>query len=51
MIGDVVVFRWASESRAHGLPTPTELEFIGWTRVAQHPLYEQSWLMRRGSGA
>ena len=40
-------YRWASEARTHGMPTPGELEAEGYARVTRHPNYPASWLMRR----
>lgn len=39
------LYRWASDLRVHGMPTPEELEAQGYVRVAQHPAYTRSWLM------
>jgi hypothetical protein len=41
------LFRWASESRAHGMPTPATLERRGYRRVREHPRYPGCWLMER----
>lgn len=41
------LFRWASESGASGMPSVADLERAGWIRVATHPCYPRSWLMRR----
>jgi hypothetical protein len=41
------LFRWASEQRVHGLPTPAELAAEGYQIIAQHPTYTSSWLMWR----
>ena len=40
-------FRWASETGAHGMPHPEELEYLGFVRVARHPRWPSSWLMKR----
>ena len=40
-------WRWANERGANGMPYPEELEYFGYERVAQHPAYPSSWLMRR----
>ncbi len=40
-------FRWASETRHYGWPTPEECEAEGWTRMSRHPLWPHSWRMRR----
>jgi len=37
--------RWASETGAHGMPVPQELERLGWHRLAEHPLLRGTWLM------
>ena len=47
MPGTVAEFRWASETGAAGLPAIEELEYLGYRRMAQHPIYPKSWLMRR----
>ena len=43
----VAEFRWASETGEVGLPALEELEYLGYRRMAQHPVYPRSWLMRR----
>jgi len=40
-----VLLQWASESGAHGMPVPQELERLGWQRSAEHPLFRGTWLM------
>lgn len=40
-------WRWASETGANGMITVEEAEWLGYQKVAQHPLYPKSWLMRR----
>ena len=40
-------YRWASESGAQGMATPEELEWLGYEKVREHPLWEGSWLMKR----
>src|SRR5262245_25623223 len=40
-------FRWASLSRANGLPHPDELFEKGWVIVARHPRWHDSFLMRK----
>ena len=43
---DAVLFlQWASETGAHGMPVPEELERVGWHRLAEHPLFHGTWLM------
>ena len=42
---DAVLLQWASETGAHGMPVPEELERIGWHRLAEHPLFHGTWLM------
>ena len=42
-----MTFRWASETRAHGMPTPAALERRGYRRVRRHPRWWASWLMVR----
>jgi len=37
--------QWASETGAHGMPIPQELERLGWHRLAEHPLLRGTWLM------
>jgi hypothetical protein len=39
------LFRWASTSRAHGMPHPAALERRGYRRVRRHPRWPDSWLM------
>lgn len=51
---DAVLLQWASETGAHGMPIPQELEQMGWLRLAEHPLFHGTWLMEtpeRGPGA
>lgn len=43
-----MTFRWANESGAAGLPRVTDLEKAGWVKVATHPVWPSSWLMREG---
>lgn len=40
-----LLLQWASESGAHGMPVPQELERMGWHRLAEHPLFRGTWLM------
>ena len=40
-------WRWANERGANGMPHPDELEYFGYVKVAAHPLYPSSYLMRR----
>jgi hypothetical protein len=40
-----VLLRWASETGAHGMPVPQDLERQGWRRLAEHPLFSGTWLM------
>ncbi len=49
MAAPCVEFRWAHEARRFGLPTPDELEAVGWVRVRRHPFWPASWLMRKGA--
>ena len=42
---DAVLLQWASETGAHGMPVPQELERMGWLRLAEHPLFHGTWLM------
>jgi hypothetical protein len=42
---EVVLLQWASETGAHGMPVPYDLERSGWHRLAKHPLFEGTWLM------
>jgi len=46
-MSDVREWRWANERGANGMPYPEELEYFGYQKVAQHPAYPSSWLMRR----
>jgi hypothetical protein len=39
------LLQWASETGAHGMPAPQELERFGWHRLAEHPLFQGTWLM------
>ena len=41
------LFRWASETGAHGMITPEEIEWLGYERVGQDPRYPTSWLYRK----
>jgi hypothetical protein len=43
--GSAVLLQWASETGAHGMPIPRELEGRGWHRLAEHPLFHGTWLM------
>jgi hypothetical protein len=43
--GCAVLLQWASETGAHGMPVPHELEGRGWHRLAEHPLFHGTWLM------
>jgi hypothetical protein len=43
--GSTVLLQWASETGAHGMPVPDELEGRGWHRLAEHPLFHGTWLM------
>jgi hypothetical protein len=43
--GSAVLLQWASETGAHGMPVPHELEGRGWHRLAEHPLFHGTWLM------
>jgi hypothetical protein len=40
-----ILLQWASETGAHGMPVPQELERMGWLRRAEHPLFQGTWLM------
>jgi len=40
-------YRWASEVGAHGMAHPEELEYLGYRRHVQSPIYPASWLMIR----
>ena len=42
-----IEFRWASDIGGNSLPYPEELEYLGFVRAAQHPVYPSSWLMKR----
>lgn len=42
---DAVFLQWASETGAHGMPVPQELERKGWHRLTEHPLFHGTWLM------
>jgi hypothetical protein len=44
-----LLLQWASESGAHGMPVPQELERMGWHRLAEHPLFRGTWLMETRS--
>jgi hypothetical protein len=43
----VTLFQWANEEGTSGMPLPEELERQGWVRVAQHPRWVKSWLMKK----
>jgi hypothetical protein len=43
--GSTVLLQWASETGAHGMPVPHELEGRGWHRLAEHPIFHGTWLM------
>lgn len=43
--GAAVLLQWASETGAHGMPAPQDLEKLGWHRLAEHPLFRGTWLM------
>jgi len=43
----VGLFRWASETGAHGMPRPAALEAEGWVKVQAHPFWAGSWLMMK----
>ena len=43
--GEAVLLQWASETGAHGMPMPQDLEQMGWHRSAEHPLFQGTWLM------
>ncbi len=45
------LLQWASETGAHGMPAPQELERCGWHRLAEHPLFQGTWLMETPEGA
>ena len=36
---------WASNTRAHGMQTPEEMEAQGWTRLSESPRWPGSWWM------
>ena len=40
-------YRWADTRRRHGMLTMAMLERRGWVRVAPHPRFPGSWLMRK----
>ena len=40
-----MLLQWASETGAHGMPIPEELERLGWHRLTEHPLFRGTWLM------
>ena len=42
---DAVLLQWASDTGAHGMPVPRDLEKIGWLRLAEHPFFHGTWLM------
>lgn len=41
------LYRWASETGAHGMPHPEEAEYLGYVKCSHHPRYEGTWLMRK----
>jgi hypothetical protein len=43
-------YAWASETRAHSMPTPEELEAQGYVKLRPHPWYTGTWLMKREVG-
>ena len=43
--GEALLLQWASETGAHGMPMPQDLEQMGWHRSAEHPLFQGTWLM------
>jgi hypothetical protein len=49
--GEAVLLQWASETGAHGMPMPRDLEQMGWRRAAAHPLFEGTWLMETPEAA
>jgi DNA primase len=44
---DSAEFVWASTTGANGTPLVADLERRGWTRVAAHRWYEDTWLLQR----
>ena len=40
-------YRWASESGAQGMATVDELEWLGYVKLREHPLYPGTWYMKR----
>ena len=40
-------YAWASTTRAHGMPTPEDLEAEGYTRGPESPQYPGTYLMIR----
>ena len=40
-----LLFRWANDQGAHGMPTPAELEADGYIVSHRHPLFPRSVLM------
>ena len=46
-----VPLQWASETGAHGMPIPEELERLGWRRLTEHPLFRGTWLMESPEAA
>ena len=40
-------YRWASDSGAQGMPYVEEIEYLGFERLREHPLFPGTWLMRR----
>jgi hypothetical protein len=49
--GEAVLLQWASETGAHGMPLPQDLEQMGWHRSAEHPLFQGTWLMETREAA
>lgn len=43
----ITEWRWANERGKQGLITVDEAEYFGYAKVAEHPMYPGSWLMRR----
>lgn len=46
-VSAVTEYRWASETGAHSMPHPEELEWLGYVRVCRDPRYPSSVLMKR----
>ena len=40
-----MMLQWASETGAHGMPIPEEVERLGGRRLTEHPLLHGTWLM------